>query len=145
MRGAIDTMHGSISSGTVHSRIGACDPRGLFAKRVLNGDSHHALAITSLRSLIQGNKIYKCATGFHFRVPRNLGTLGATHCVKSALVVSLTSEKDGEIVRHCRQPCRLWTRAQVLSVGIFICFRSCGVLQSLRARASLWDSEPRRI
>ncbi len=39
----------SISSGTVHSRVGACDPRDLFAKRVLHGDSHHALAIASLR------------------------------------------------------------------------------------------------
>jgi len=48
MCGAIDTTLGAISSGTVHSRVGACDPRGLFAKRVLNGDSHHALAIASL-------------------------------------------------------------------------------------------------
>jgi len=56
---AIDTTLGAISSGTVHSRVGACDPRGLFAKRVLNGDSHRALAITSLRSLIQQNMVYK--------------------------------------------------------------------------------------
>jgi len=53
MCGAIDTTLGAISSGIVHSRVGACDPRGLFAKRVLHDDSHHALAITSLRCLIQ--------------------------------------------------------------------------------------------
>jgi hypothetical protein len=72
MCGAIDTTLGAISSGTVHSRVGACDPRGLFAKRVLHDDSHHALAITSLRSLIEENMVYKCATRFHFRVPKNL-------------------------------------------------------------------------
>ncbi len=49
MCGAIDTTLGAISSGAVHSRVGACDPRGLFAKRVLHGDSHHAPAIASLR------------------------------------------------------------------------------------------------
>jgi hypothetical protein len=52
MCGAIDTTLGAISSGTVHSRVGACDPHGLFAKRVLHGDSHRALAIASLRSLV---------------------------------------------------------------------------------------------
>ena len=57
MCGAIDTRLGAISSGTVHSRVGA-DPRDLFAKRVLHDDSHHALAITSLRSLIQENMVY---------------------------------------------------------------------------------------
>ncbi len=40
MCGAIDTRLGAISSGAVHSRVGACDPRGLFAKRVLHDDSH---------------------------------------------------------------------------------------------------------
>jgi hypothetical protein len=48
MSGAIDSTLGAISSGTVHSRVGACDPRGLFAKRILHGDSHRALAIASL-------------------------------------------------------------------------------------------------
>ena len=48
MCAAIDATLGAISSGTVHSRVGACDPPGLFAKRVLNGDSHHALVIASL-------------------------------------------------------------------------------------------------
>ena len=62
MCGVIDTALGAISSGTVHSRVGACDPRGLFAKRVLDGDSHHALAITSLSYLIQKNPIYACGT-----------------------------------------------------------------------------------
>jgi hypothetical protein len=52
MCGAIDTTLGAISNGSVHSRVGACDPRGVFAKRVLNGDSHHALAIASLSYLI---------------------------------------------------------------------------------------------
>jgi hypothetical protein len=52
MRGAIDSTLGAIFSGTLHSRVGACDPRGLFAKRVLDGDSHHVLAIASLRYLI---------------------------------------------------------------------------------------------
>jgi hypothetical protein len=62
MCGAIDTTLGAISSGTVHTRVGACDPRGLFAKRVLNGDSLHALAIASLSYLIQKNLIYACGT-----------------------------------------------------------------------------------
>ena len=62
MCGAIDTMYGAISSGTVHSRFGACDPRGLFAKPVLHDDSHHALAIASLSYLIQKNLIYACGT-----------------------------------------------------------------------------------
>ena len=48
MCGTIDTTVGAISSYTVHSRVDACDPRGLFAKRVLNGDSRRALAIASL-------------------------------------------------------------------------------------------------
>lgn len=74
MCGAIDKTLGAISSGTVHSRVGACDPRGLFAKRVFHDDSHHALAIPSLRSLIQENMVYKCATRFHFRVLKNLGS-----------------------------------------------------------------------
>jgi hypothetical protein len=72
MCAGIDTTLGAISSGTVHSRVSACDLRGLFAKRVLSGDSHHALAIASLRSLIQENMVYKFATRFHFRVLKNL-------------------------------------------------------------------------
>jgi hypothetical protein len=62
MCGAIDTTLGAISRGSVHSRVGACDPRCLFAKRVLNGDSHHALAIASLKYLIQKNLIYAGGT-----------------------------------------------------------------------------------
>jgi len=62
MCGAIDTTLSAISNGTVHSRVGVCDPRGLFAKRVLNGDSHHALAIASLSYVIQKNLIYACGT-----------------------------------------------------------------------------------
>ena len=73
---AIDTTLGAVSNGTLHSRVGACDPRGLFAKRVLHDDSHHALAITSLRTLIQENMVYKCAIRFHFRVPKNLSRQG---------------------------------------------------------------------
>ena len=45
MCGAIDATLGAISSGTLHSRVGACGPRRLFAKRVLHDDSHHALGI----------------------------------------------------------------------------------------------------
>ena len=62
MCGAIGTSLGAIFSGTVHSRVGACDPRGLFAKRVLHGDSHHALAIASLSYLIQKNLVYADGT-----------------------------------------------------------------------------------
>jgi len=62
MCGAIHTTLGAISSGTVHSRVGACDPRGLFAKRVLNGDPHRALAIASLSYLIQKNLLDVCGT-----------------------------------------------------------------------------------
>jgi hypothetical protein len=57
MCGAIDTTLGAISSGNVHSRIDACDPRDFFAKRVLHRDSHRALAIASLGYLIQKNMI----------------------------------------------------------------------------------------
>jgi hypothetical protein len=57
MCAAIDTTLGAISSGTVYSHVGAGDPRGLFAKRVLHGDSQHALAIASLRSLIQESMV----------------------------------------------------------------------------------------
>ena len=41
---ANDATPRAISSGTVHSRIGARDPRGLFAKRVLNGRPHGVLS-----------------------------------------------------------------------------------------------------
>jgi hypothetical protein len=61
MCGAIDTTLSAISSGIVHSRVGACDSRGLFAKCVLHDDSHHTLGITSLRPFM-----------FHFRIPKNL-------------------------------------------------------------------------
>ena len=39
-------------------------------------------------------------------------------------MVVLTTGKDGEIVRllPTGELCRLWTRTNVLSVGIFICF-----------------------
>ncbi len=57
MCGAVDSTLGAITSGALHSRVGACDPRGLFAKRVLHGDSQHALAIASLRSLIQESMV----------------------------------------------------------------------------------------
>lgn len=60
MCAAIDATLGAISSGTVHSRVGACDSRGLFAKRVLHDDSQHALAIASSRYLIQKNLTYAC-------------------------------------------------------------------------------------
>lgn len=86
--------------------MGRSDPCGLFAKRVLSGDSHHALAIASLRSLIQENMVHKCATRFPLPRPEKSGQSCATYCLKSALVVFLTSGKDGEIVRVCRQPNR---------------------------------------
>jgi len=35
MCSAIDTTLGAISSGTVHSRVGACEPHSVFAKRIL--------------------------------------------------------------------------------------------------------------
>jgi hypothetical protein len=96
MRAAIDTMLRAVSNGTLHSRVGACDPRGFFAKRALHDDSQHALGSTSLR------------TGRPFPLPRSekSGQSRATHCVKSVLLVFLTTGKDGEIVRHCRQPNR---------------------------------------
>jgi len=62
MCAAIDSTLGAISSGTLYSRVGACDPRTLFAKRVFNGDSHHALAIASLSCVIQQKLIYACGT-----------------------------------------------------------------------------------
>jgi hypothetical protein len=68
MCAAIDTTLDAISSGIVHSRVGACDPRGLFAKRVRHDDSYYALAIASLRYLIQKNVVYECGTRFRFRV-----------------------------------------------------------------------------
>ena len=65
MCGAIDATLGAISSGTVHSRVGACDPRGLFAKRVLHDDSHYAHGITSLRSLINLSSKKICSMTEH--------------------------------------------------------------------------------
>jgi hypothetical protein len=62
MSGAIDTTLGAIPSDTVHSRVGACDPRSVFAKRILNGDSHRAPAIASLSYLRQKNLLYACGT-----------------------------------------------------------------------------------
>jgi hypothetical protein len=70
---AIDTTLGAVSSGTLHLRVGAGDPRGLFAKRVLHDNSRHALGITSLRPLNREDMVYKCATCFQFRVLKNLG------------------------------------------------------------------------
>ena len=64
MCAAIDTTVGAISSGTVHSRVGACDSRGLFAKRFLHDDSYYALAIASLRYLIQKTVVYERGTRF---------------------------------------------------------------------------------
>jgi hypothetical protein len=59
---AIGATLGAISSGSVHSRIDACDSRDFFAKRVLHRDSHRALAIASLTYLIQKNLLYACGT-----------------------------------------------------------------------------------
>ena len=70
MCAAIDTTLGAISSGAVHSRVGACDPRGLFAKRVLHHDSYYALATASLRYLIQ--KIWSMSA-----VPASASALGS--------------------------------------------------------------------
>ena len=50
---AIDTTLGAVSGTTLHSRVGSCDPRGVFTKRLLHDDSHNALGITSLRCLIE--------------------------------------------------------------------------------------------
>ena len=44
MCAAIDTTLGAVSGATLHSLVGACDPRGLFAKRVLNGRPHGVLS-----------------------------------------------------------------------------------------------------
>jgi hypothetical protein len=63
MCSAIDTTLGAISSGTVHSRVGACEPHSVFAKRILNGDSHRAPAIASLGYLRQKNLLSACGTG----------------------------------------------------------------------------------
>jgi hypothetical protein len=59
---AIDATLGAISSGSVHSRIDACDSRDFFAKRVLHRDPHRALAIASLSYLIQKNLLDACGT-----------------------------------------------------------------------------------
>ena len=62
MCAAIGTTLGAISSVTVHSRVGACNPRIVFAERILNGDSHRAPAIASLSYLRQKNLLCACAT-----------------------------------------------------------------------------------
>jgi hypothetical protein len=90
MCGAIDTTLGAIPSGTVHSRVGTCDPRGLFAKRVLHDDSHHALAITSLRCLIQENMVYKCAN------PLPLLRHQGLNCSPAVCVVTLDGREAKE-------------------------------------------------
>jgi len=61
----------------------------------------------------------------------------ATHFVKSALVVFLTSGKGGEIVRHYSRTVPSLDEDAGLVGGNFYLLRSCGVLKSLRARASL--------
>src|ERR1700740_3740476 len=99
MCGVIDTTLGAIPSGTVHSRVGACDPRGLFAKRVLRDDSHHALAITSLRCLIQENMVYKCAN------PLPLLRHQGLNCSPAVWVVKLDRrETNGEHQVPCLLP-----------------------------------------
>ncbi len=59
---AIDSTLGAISSGSVHSRIDACDSCDFFAKRVLHDDSYYTLATASLSYLIQKNLLYVCIT-----------------------------------------------------------------------------------
>jgi hypothetical protein len=71
---AVDATFSTIAGGTVYSRVDGRDSRDFFSKRVLHGDPHHALANASLRSLIQEKVIYECATRFHFRVLKNLGS-----------------------------------------------------------------------
>jgi hypothetical protein len=74
------TTLGAISSGTVHSRVGACDPRDFFSKRVLNGDPHRALAIASLSCGEALDKVDRAmeAENFHFSSPKNLKQTRAT-------------------------------------------------------------------
>jgi len=81
MYGAIDTTLGAISIGTVHSRVGACDPRGLFAKRVLHDDSHHTLAIASLT-----NSFNSCATAKKFLRSQNAGKIRLRLAARGSLV-----------------------------------------------------------
>jgi hypothetical protein len=100
---AIDTTLCAISCRIVHSRVGVCDPRGLFAKRVLHGDSHHALAIASLRYLIPKNMIYDCTTRFHSRVLKNLSGHAQLLVPSWGSFMFLTSGKRGQILGLCHK------------------------------------------
>jgi hypothetical protein len=71
---AVDAAFNAISGGTVYSRVDGRNSRDFFSKRILHGDPHRAIAIASLRSLIQENMAYECATRFHFCVLKNLGS-----------------------------------------------------------------------
>jgi hypothetical protein len=54
MCGSIDPTRGAILGGTLHSRVGACDPRGLFAKHVLNRHPNGARTTSASRWTYRG-------------------------------------------------------------------------------------------
>jgi len=91
MCGAIDTALSAICSGIVHSRVGACDPRGLFAKCVLHDDSHYTLGVTSLRP--SSSKIWSIAELFPLPLSAKSKPTSATTYGKSEFVYVLDKRK----------------------------------------------------
>ena len=91
MCGAIDTTLSAICSGIVHSRVGACDPRGLFAKCVLHDDSHYTLGVTSLRP--SSSKIWSIAELFPLPLSAKSKPTSATTYGKPEFVYVLDKRK----------------------------------------------------
>jgi hypothetical protein len=92
---AIDTTLSAICSGIVHSHVGACDPRGLFAKCVLHDDSHYALGVTSLRP--SSIKIWSIAELFPLPLSAKSKPTSATTYGSRSSFMFLTSGKGGRI------------------------------------------------
>jgi len=88
---AIDTTLSAICSGIVHSHVGACDPRGLFAKCVLHDDSHYTLGVTSLRP--SSSKIWSIAELFPLPLSAKSKPTSATTYGKPEFVYVLDKRK----------------------------------------------------
>src|ERR1700739_12345 len=118
MCGAIDATLSAICSGIVHSHVGACDPRGLFAKCVLHDDSHYTLGLTSLRP--SSNKIWSIAELFPLPLSAKSKPTSATTYGKSEFVYVLDKRKRrADIEALPTAGCSVSNRPQVLSGGNF--------------------------
>jgi hypothetical protein len=85
MCGAIDSTLGAIFSGILHSRVGVCDPHGLFAKRVLHSHPHGVLSSAWVTSRVPKAPTLNAGFGTH-----DLAVWGRT--VKQTTYASLHQE-----------------------------------------------------